>query len=57
MLIIIYDIRLTKVKYKPLCNFSLVCIMDNKFISCDTLRKRKARENEIPSQYNKHLTK
>ena len=54
---IICDVRLTKVKYKPLCNFSLVCIMDNKFVSRDTLRKRKARENETPSQHNNRLAK
>ena len=31
--------------------------MDNKFISRDTLRKRKARENETPSQRETRLEK
>ena len=32
-------------------------MMDNKFISHDILRKRKARENEIPNQHEIYLTK
>ena len=31
--------------------------MDNKFISRDALRKRKARENETPSQHEARLAK
>jgi hypothetical protein len=56
-MIIICDVRLTKIKYKPLLSFSIVCIMDNKFISRDALRKRKARENETYSQRETRLAK
>src|SRR4051812_41974541 len=57
MMIIICDVRLTKIKYKPLWSFSIACIMDNKFMSHDALQKRKARENETSSQRETRLAK
>ncbi|UZO04681.1 uncharacterized protein OCT59_025054 [Rhizophagus irregularis] len=48
---------INKVKYKPLWSFSIACIMDNKFISRDTLQKYKARKNKPSSQRETCLAK
>ena len=44
-------------RIKPLWNFSLAYIMDKIFVSRVALRKRKARENESPSQRETRLAK
>ena len=53
----ICDVRLTKVNTSHYGISLLARIMDNKFISRDALRKRKARENETPSQHEARLAK
>ena len=51
------DVTRRHVIIKPLSNFFLAYIMDNKSVTRDALRKRKVRKNETPDQSKVRLAK